>query len=151
MLKLRRYLPKKIQSSHLKASRYRPRFQASSGHSDSANRPGYEAAYKKHDKSGFKNSLPIIWIDEKHAWIIRPHYIGSLRMSYMYGIWCVLFFFEKPLVKNTFFKYFPKKTLRLWISRNPDLDFNPKNPPWVWILWIHDPFLDSEIRIWIFP
>ena len=27
-----------------------------------------------------------------------------------------LFFFEKPLVKNTFFKSFPKKTLRSWIS-----------------------------------
>ena len=28
-----------------------------------------------------------------------------------------IFLFEKPLVKNTFFKSFPKKTLRLWISK----------------------------------
>ena len=36
----------------------------------------------------------------------------------MYGICCVpFFFFEKPLVKNTFFKSFPKKPLRLWISK----------------------------------
>ena len=35
----------------------------------------------------------------------------------MYGICCVPFLFRKPLVKITFFKSFPKKTLRLWISK----------------------------------
>ena len=74
----------------------------------------------------------------------------------------IFFFFEKPLVKNTFFKSFPKKTLRFWISKiwiyiwseesTLSVDFmdswsvfgfakkKPKNP-----------FLDSETRIWIFP
>ena len=73
-------------------------------------------------------------------------------------------FVGKPLVKKTFFKSFPKKkTLRLWIS---------KIKIWIWFeesthsvdfikgfmirFWIcptekQNPFLDSEIRIWIFP
>ena len=47
-------------------------------------------------------------------------------------------------------------------SQKSGFGFDLKNPPGVWILWIHDPFLDftkktqnpfldSEIRIWIFP
>ena len=59
----------------------------------------------------------------------------------MYGIWCVPFLFGKPLVKNAFFKSFPKKMLRLWIS---------KIRIWIWSeestqsvsLWIHDPFFN---------
>ena len=46
--------------------------------------------------------------------------------------------------------FFRKKTPRLWISTSW-FGFDPKSPSRVWILWIHDPFLDSEIRIWIFP
>ena len=83
-------------------------------------------------------------------------------MSYMYGTCCVPFLFRKPLVKSTFFKSFPQKTFRLWIS---------KIRIWIWSeesthecgfygfmirFWIcqkktQNPFLDSEIRIWIFP
>ena len=38
-------------------------------------------------------------------------------MPYMYGTCCVPFLFRKPLVKNTFFKSFPRETFRLWISK----------------------------------
>ena len=38
-------------------------------------------------------------------------YVRHLYFAYL------LFFFEKPLDKNTFFKSFSKKTLRLWISK----------------------------------
>ena len=69
------------------------------------------------------------------------------------------FFCEKPLVKNTFFKSFPKKTSD-FESQKSGFGFDPTNPPRECILWIHDPFLnmpkktqnlflDSEIRIWI--
>ena len=82
-------------------------------------------------------------------------------MSYMYGICYVPFFFEKPLVRSTFFKSFPK-ICSDYESEKSGFGIDRKNPPWVWILSIHDPFLDlpkktqnpfldSEIRIWIFP
>ena len=72
-------------------------------------------------------------------------------MSYMNGICWFHFPFGKPLVKNTFFKSFPKKKRSDCESQKSGFGFDPKNPPRVWILWIHDPFLDSEIRIWVFP
>ena len=74
----------------------------------------------------------------------------------MYGIcWVPFFFFEKPLVKNTFFKASPpppppKKKRSDCESEKSGLGFDATNPPWVWILWIHDPFLDTGIRICIF-
>ena len=84
-------------------------------------------------------------------------------MSYMYGICCVPFFFSKNrLAKILFFSNpFPKKRSDCE-SQKSGFRFDPKNPPWMWILWIDDPFLvlpkktqnpflDSEIRIWIFP
>ena len=83
-------------------------------------------------------------------------------MSYMYCTCCVPLFFGKPLVKNTFYKSFPPKKRSDYESPKSGFGFDPKNPPRVWILWIYDsfldlppktqnPFLDSEIRIWIVP
>ena len=53
------------------------------------------------------------------------------------------FFFEKPLVKNTFFKTFPKKSSEREF-KNPDLDL---------IRNIHPEcgFYGFMIQIWIFP
>ena len=53
------------------------------------------------------------------------------------------FFFEKPLVKNTFFKTFPKKSSEHEF-KNPDLDL---------IRNIHPEcgFYGFMIQIWIFP
>ena len=78
----------------------------------------------------------------------------------MYGI-CTLrtfLFFEKPLDKKKFFQILFQKNAQIVNLKNPDLDLIRR----VWILWIRDPFLDllqkrqnsfldSEIRIWIFP
>ena len=86
--------------------------------------------------------------------------IGSVRMSCMYGICCTPFLFAKPLVKNTFFQILSQKNRSDCECQKFGFGFDPKNPPS--ILWIHDPFLDlpkktqnpflnSEIRIWIFP
>ena len=85
-------------------------------------------------------------------------------MSYMYGTASVVchFPFGKPLVKNIFFRSFPKKKRSDCESQKSGFGFDLKNPSRVWILWIHDPFLDSrkqtpnrfldsEIRIWVFP
>ena len=85
-------------------------------------------------------------------------------MSYMYGTASVVchFPFGKPLVKNTFFRCFPKKKRSDCESQKSGFGFDLKNPSRVWILWIHDPVLDlrkktknpfsvSEIRIWVFP
>ena len=78
----------------------------------------------------------------------------------MYGI-CTLrtfyFFSKNRLTKILFSNPFPKNA-QIVNLKNPDLDLIRR----VWILWIHDPFLDlpkkrqnsfldSEIRIWIFP
>ena len=72
------------------------------------------------------------------------------------------FLFGKPPVKNTFFKSFPIKRSDDE-SQESGFGFDLKSPPKMRILWIHDPFLelppkthnpfflDSEIRIWIFP
>ena len=52
------------------------------------------------------------------------------------------FFFEKPLVKNTFFKTFPKKSSEREF-KNPDLDLIRNiHPECGLFLWIHDPDLD---------
>ena len=71
------------------------------------------------------------------------------------------FFSRKTACQKYFSNPFPKKRSDCE-SQKSGFGFDPKNPPWVWILWIHDPFLDmpqntqnpfldSEIRIWIFP
>ena len=46
-----------------------------------------------------------------------------------------VFFPHKLLVKNTFFKSFPKKRSDRE-SQKYGFGFDPKNPPWVWILRI---------------
>ena len=54
---------------------------------------------------------------------------GSVRVSYMYGICCAAFLFGKQLVKNTFFKSFPKKTAQIVNVKNTDLDLIRKILP----------------------
>ena len=63
----------------------------------------------------------------------------------MYGICCVPFLFGKPLVKNTFFKSFPKK--------NAPQIVNLKNPDFDLIRRIHPEcgFYGFTIRFWICP
>ena len=78
------------------------------------------------------------------------------------------FFCEKPLVKNTFFKSFPKKTLGFWISKIRIWIWSDESTPRVyfmdpWSVFEHaqkysksvfgfgNPDLDLKIRIWIFP
>ena len=78
-------------------------------------------------------------------------------MSYIhvYSICYEPFLFRKPLVKNTFFKSFPKKMLRLWISK-----IYPSECGFYGFMirfWICPAkktqylFLDSKIWIWIIP
>ena len=74
-------------------------------------------------------------------------------MSYMYGICCVPFFFStNRLSKILFSNPFPKKRSDCE-SRKFGFEFDPKNPPSVWTLWIRDPFFDlpkkRKIRFWI--
>ena len=75
------------------------------------------------------------------------------RQVYLHG---------RPLVRYTFFGSFPKKKRLDHESQKSGFRFDLKNPLEVWILWIHDPFLDfrnktknpfsdSRIRIWISP
>ena len=82
-------------------------------------------------------------------------------MLHIYGICCVPFLFGNHFVKSTFFKPSPTKRSDCE-SQKSGFGFDSKNPPRVWILWIHDlflvfpqktqnPFLDAEILIWIFP
>ena len=64
----------------------------------------------------------------------------------MYHIFCVPFFFffffsKNRLSKILFLKIFPQKSSDCE-SQKSGFGFDPKNPPWVWILWIHDPDLD---------
>ena len=72
-----------------------------------------------------------------------------------------IFFSKNRLSKILFSNPFPQKRSDCE-SQQSGFVSDPKNPPWVWILWIHDPFLDlpkktwnpfldSEIRIGIFP
>ena len=64
-----------------------------------------------------------------------------LGLTVMYGSCCVSFFHRKPLVKSTFFSNpIPKK--KGGESPKSRFRFDPKYPLRVWILWIHDPFLD---------
>ena len=72
--------------------------------------------------------------------LIRPHHKGSVRMSYMYGFWCAQFFFRKPACQKYFFQILSQKRRSDCESQESGFVFDPKNPPWVWILWIHDPF-----------
>ena len=84
------------------------------------------------------------WYVNNGSKLMRPHYMGSVRShtcTTSVAYHSFFFFCEKPLVKNTFFKTFPKKSSD-WESQKSGFGFDPKNPPWVWILWIHDPDLD---------
>ena len=94
----------------------------------------------------------IEWYVANSSKLIRRQQHRFSYKSYMCSICCVPFYcFEKPFVENTFFKSFPPKKPSDYESQKSGFGFDPKNPPWVWILWIHYPFLDSEFRIWIFP
>ena len=74
----------------------------------------------------------------------------------------IVFFFRKTACQKYVFQILSPKKRSDCQSQKSGFVFDPKNPPWVWILWIHDPlldlpqktwnpFLDSEIRIGIFP
>ena len=72
----------------------------------------------------------------------------------MYGIcWVpsVFFFFSKNRLSKILFQILSQKNRSDCESEKSGFGFDPTNPPGVWILWIHDPFLDTGIRIWIFP
>ena len=85
--------------------------------------------------------------------------IGSVRRHICTAsVLCVPFFFRKTAWQKYFFQILFQKNAQIVNLKNPDLDLIRR----VWILWIHDPFLDlpkktqnsfldSEIRIWIFP
>ena len=74
-------------------------------------------------------------------------------MSYMNGICWFHFPFGKPLVKNTFFKSFPKKNAQIVNLKNPDLDLIRRIHPecgfygFMIRLWICTK--KREIRFWI--
>ena len=69
-----------------------------------------------------------------------PTQVRLDRMSYIhvYSICYEPFLFRKPLVKNTFFKSFPKKDAQIVNLKNLLIR--------VWILRIHDPFLDLPCK-----
>ena len=82
-------------------------------------------------------------------------------MPYMYGTLVYHFCSENRLSKILFSNPFPEKRSDCE-SQKSGFEFDANNPPGVWILWIHDPFLDlskktqnpfldSEIWIWIVP
>ena len=86
------------------------------------------------------------WYLNNGSKLMRPYYIGSVRIhTCTISVACdsFSFFFEKPLVKNTFFKTFPKKSSEREF-KNPDLDL---------IRNIHPEcgFYGFMIQIWIFP
>ena len=84
---------------------------------------------------------------------------GSVRMSYI--------FVQKTACQKHFFQILSQKKRSDCESQNCESQHagfgnDPNNPPRVWILLFHDPFLelpqkthnpflDSDIRIWIFP
>ena len=84
-------------------------------------------------------------------------------MSYLYGFCGIPYFCRKTASQEYFFQILsPPKKRSGCESQKSRFGFDPKNPPGVWILRIHDPFLDlpqktqnpfldSEIRISIFP
>ena len=86
------------------------------------------------------------WYVNNGSKLMRPYYMGSVRIhTCTISVACdsFSFFFEKPLVKNTFFKTFPKKSSEREF-KNPDLDL---------IRNIHPEcgFYGFMIQIWIFP
>ena len=86
------------------------------------------------------------WYVNNGSKLMRPYYMGSVRIhTCTITVACdsFSFFFEKPLVKNTFFKTFPKKSSEREF-KNPDLDL---------IRNIHPEcgFYGFMIQIWIFP
>ena len=58
-----------------------------------------------------------------------------------------IFFSKNRLSKILFSNPFPKNA-QIVNLKNSVFVFDPKNPPWVWILWIHDPFLDLPKKTW---
>ena len=86
------------------------------------------------------------WYLNNGSKLMRPYYMGSVRIhTCTISVACdsFSFFFEKLLVKNTFFKTFPKKSSEREF-KNPDLDL---------IRNIHPEcgFYGFMIQIWIFP
>ena len=86
------------------------------------------------------------WYLNNGSKLMRPYYMGSVRIhTCTISVACdsFSFFFGKPLVKNTFFKTFPKKSSEHEF-KNPDLDL---------IRNIHPEcgFYGFMIQIWIFP
>ena len=70
--------------------------------------------------------------------------------------------FQFGFCQKYFFQILSQKKRSDCESQKSGFGFDPENSSRVWILWIHDPFLelppkkaksvlDSEIRIWIFP
>ena len=62
-------------------------------------------------------------------------------MPYMYGTLVYHFCSENRLSKILFSNPFPEKRSDCE-SQKSGFEFDANNPPGVWILWIHDPFLD---------
>ena len=88
----------------------------------------------------------MIWLKpETHKGLIQPlmSFCSNLIRPHQHEVQTT-FFFEKPLVKNTFFKSFPKKNAQIVNLKNPDFDF---------IRRIHPEcgFYGFMIRFWICP
>ena len=83
----------------------------------------------------------------------QQHRFGSVTVHVRHLL-CTIFVSKTACqIKITFFKSFPKKRLDCE-SQKSRFGFDPKNPPRVWILWIHDPFFGfapkkRKIRFWI--
>ena len=88
----------------------------------------------------------------------QQHWVSKNVMIHLRHL---LYGSENCLSKMLFSNPFPQKALRLWIWKIV-IWIRSKNPQRVWILCIHDPFLDlskktqnpfldSEFRIYIFP
>ena len=94
--------------------------------------------------------------------LIRRQQHGSVRMSYMYGICYVPFFFSKNRSSKVLFSNPFPKNAQIVNLKNPDLDLIRRIHPeggfcgfmirfWICQKKNKNAFLDSEIRIWIFP
>ena len=84
----------------------------------------------------------------QHRFISREHKALSslvqlvIHVRHLLHTLLFFFFFSKNrLSKILFSNPFPKIRSDCE-SQKSGFGFNPKNPPWVWILWIPDPFLD---------
>ena len=97
------------------------------------------------------NQLNFLFYDQRFGQARSSE--NMARQVYLHG---------RPLVRCTFFGSFLPKKRSDHESQKSGFRFDLKNPLEVWILWIHDPFLDfsnktqnpfldSRIRIWIFP